>query len=136
MRKFRIFLFTIFCIVIFISCEKNDSDGKAVVYYYGSNISDIEKIKELISDADCDKGIIYKYVMSSSHQYFNTSGTTTEYCDDWQGTISGTIYLVEYNRSKKTVVIEGDITGVRYYGGKPYTVYIDYTYSFYTKNNH
>lgn len=64
---------------MFISCEKE---------YGSSNIENIRKIKELLLDVDCDKGIMINSDSYYSGNYSGGSGSTSSsdilYCDAWQ----------------------------------------------------
>jgi len=130
--KDRVFIFVILAITIFVSCEKE-------LHYDGYSIEDVRKIKELLIDADCEKGIAVK--KSSYHPYTGTMvSSDTYYCDEWEvndTTIEefykglGDVYSVNYNRKKKMVVLLCYYT--YYYQGKGE---VDMVYSFYTKSKH
>jgi hypothetical protein len=131
MKKKKLFSVVIFSLIAFMclfSCEK---------HYDSDKIEDIRKIKELLLDSDCDKGISCK-----GTSYRNTSHATNLesylwYCEDWivNETNIDEIYMslghitsVIYNRNKMTVVIDCSKTG-QFFSG-------EYTYTFYTKNKH
>ena len=136
----------------FVACKKDNSsssgsggndNNNGIVYYDANNIEGVTKIKELLVDADCDKGI------SSSGTITSTYGTNPFsdiiYCDGWNvdaTTVdefyrnSGKVSSAEYHRSKQMAIIVFTGTGV--YGG--YGSYwrgeYENTVSFYTKNSH
>ena len=127
--------------LISASCRKDpdddkyndpDSNSSGVVYYYSDNIEDVIKIKELLADSDCDKGILIKNAITTSSGTYYESNVV--YCDYWNTYTAnidrlysdfGNISYVEYNRRSKTVVIESKSSSRE-----------SHTISFYTKSNH
>jgi hypothetical protein len=131
-KLLSVVIMLIITFVCFFSCEK---------YYDSDNIEDIRKIKELLLDADCSKGIASKWTWYSS-SYGSNSSNQTQYCDTWdidETNIEefykglGNIKSVKYNRNKKTVILDCNYT-VFLSWNNSFTY--DKTFSFYTKKAH
>ena len=139
MKKFTAILFSILCTAMFSSCEKENDN---------IDVNDIVKIRELLMDADCSKGVVARWKNTSS--YNNQSGSNIVDCDEFKVDESnfkefytglGNITSVTYNKTNNNVVIESETTWndyrrIDYYTVSWYVVRTKYTLSFYTKSKH
>ncbi len=147
MKKLFVILLALAGFVI-ISCEKDRGNKNGIISYYTDDIEDIMKIKELLKDMDCDKGVAYKAERQSDYGHFFDNNIL--YCDDYPEIDTNVdkyykelydIKCVTYDQNNKKVTIEGQNSyqtyyRVNYYSVVWYWVYVTYTCTFYTKNNH
>ncbi|MCL2040515.1 MAG: hypothetical protein FWG84_00565 [Bacteroidales bacterium] len=137
--------FVVMLSTAFVACKKDkkDDDNNNGIVYYNNDIEGITKVKSLLVDADCDKGILISGVVTSI--YGTRPYSDTFYCDGFGVDATnvdeafrelGTLSSAEYHRNNQMAILVFKSQGTFGGYGNYYIGNIEETISFYTKNEH